>query len=133
MQNYSSAKPELLALEWAVTEKLRDYLLGSKFIIYTDNIPLAYIKKSMLQLAQIQWLSELALFDFDIKYRSGKLNQAADALSHHPRTENESFGNCENDGYETILYTVVCDDLSKVIRGEKLPLEIKRAVQTEIT
>ena len=29
MHNYSSAKLELLALKWAVTEKFRDYLLGS--------------------------------------------------------------------------------------------------------
>ena len=41
MCNYSSAKLELLALKWAVTKKFRDYLLGSKFNVYTDNIPLA--------------------------------------------------------------------------------------------
>ena len=35
-------------------------------------------------------------------------------------------------GYETISYAVVCDDLCEVIKGEKLLLEIKRAVQTEI-
>ena len=77
MHNYSSAKLELLALKWAVTEKFRDYLLGSKFTVYTDNNPLAYVKESKLGVAQIRWLSKLALFDFDIKYRSGKLNQAA--------------------------------------------------------
>ena len=31
MCNYSSAKLELLVLKWAVTEKFRDYLLGSQF------------------------------------------------------------------------------------------------------
>ena len=82
MQNYRSAKLELLALKWVVTEKLRDYLLGSKFTIYADNNPLAYMKESKLGAAQIRWLSELALFDFDIKYRLGKSNQAADTLSH---------------------------------------------------
>ena len=71
MQNYSSEKLELLALKWVVTEKLRDYLLGSKFTVYTNNNPLAYVKESMLGATQIQWLSELALFDFDIKYRTG--------------------------------------------------------------
>ena len=34
MHNYSSAKLELLALKWAVTEKFCDYLLGSKFHVY---------------------------------------------------------------------------------------------------
>ena len=114
-------------------EKPGEHLLGSKFTIFTDKIPLTYIKESKLGAAQIQWLSELGLSSFDIKYRSGKLNQAADALSHHPRSENKNFSNCESDGYETISYAVVFDDLSEVIRGEKLPLEIKRAVQTEIT
>ena len=66
MHNYSSAKLELLALKWAVTEKFRDYLLGSKFTVYTDNNPLAYIQTSMLGVSQICWLSELALFDFNI-------------------------------------------------------------------
>ena len=125
MWNYSSAKLELLALKLVVMEKLRDYLLGLKFTIYTDNNPLAYVKESKLGVAQSRWLSELALFNFDIKYRSGKLNQAADALNHHPKTENESFSNCESDRYKTISYAVVGNDPSEVIKGEKLPLELK--------
>ena len=131
MHNYSSVKLELLALKWAVTEKFRDYLLGSKFTVYTDNNPLAYVKESKLGVAQIRWLSKLALFDFDIKYRSGKSNQVADALSHCPMTD-EILSDTESDGYETISYAVMCDDLSEVIEGEKLPLDLKRAVQVEI-
>ena len=84
MHNYSSAKLELLALKWAVTEKFRDYLLGFKFTVYTDNNPLAYVQTSKLGASQICWLSKLALFNFNIIYRSGKTNQAADALSQHP-------------------------------------------------
>ena len=37
MKNYSSMKLELLALKWAVTEKFREYLLESEFMVYTDN------------------------------------------------------------------------------------------------
>ena len=48
MHNYSSAKLELLVLKWAVTEKFRDYLLGLKFTVYTDNNPLAYVQTSKL-------------------------------------------------------------------------------------
>ena len=70
------------------------------------------------------------LFLTDVKYRSGKLNQAADALSHCPKLENEDFSDCESDGNKTISYTVVCNDLPEVIKGEKLLLEIKRPVQT---
>ena len=131
MHNNSLAKLELMALKWAVTEKFRDYLLGSRFTEYTDNNPLAYVKKSKLGVAQIRLLSKLALFDFDIKCRSGKLNQAADALSHHPMTDNGILSDTESDGYKTISYDVMCDDLSEVIKGEKLPLDLKRAVQIE--
>ena len=60
MHNYSSAKLELLALKWLVTEKFRDYLLGSRFTVYTDNNPLAYVKESKLGAAQIRWLSKQA-------------------------------------------------------------------------
>ena len=66
MGNYSLAKLELLALKWSMTEKLWDYLLGSKFTMYMDNNPLAYVRESKLRVAQIRWISELALFDFDI-------------------------------------------------------------------
>ena len=81
MRNYSSAKLELLALKWAVCEKFKDYLIGSKFTVLTDNNPLTYICTSHLGAAQICWLSDLALFDFEIKYRARKSNQVADALS----------------------------------------------------
>ena len=62
MRDYSSAKIELMALKWSVCEKFKDYLLGSKFTIFTDNNPLVYVKTSKLGTAQIRWLSELALY-----------------------------------------------------------------------
>ena len=68
IDNYSSAKLELLVLKWAVTEKFPNYLLGSQFQVYMDNNPLAYVLESKLGASQIQWLSELALFNFTIKY-----------------------------------------------------------------
>ena len=53
MYNYNSAKLELLVLKWAVTEIFRDYLLGSRFQVYTDNNPLAYVMESKLVASQI--------------------------------------------------------------------------------
>ena len=61
------------------------------------------------------------------------MNQAADTLGHCPKTNNDNFSDNESDEYETISYTVVCNDLCKVIKGEKLPLHIKRVVQVEMT
>ena len=89
MLDYSSKEIELLALKWSVCKKFKDYLLGSKFTVYTDNNPLVYIKTSKLGAAQICWLSELALYDFDIVYRMGKSNLVADTLSRRPELGNQ--------------------------------------------
>ena len=94
MHNYSLCvitKLELLALKWSVCEKFRDYLIGSKFTVLTDNNPLTYVRTSCLGASQIRWLLDLALFDFDIKYRVGKSNQAADALSQRPANPDSSL------------------------------------------
>ena len=90
MRDYSSAKIELMVLKWSVCEKFKDYLLGSKFTVFTDNNPLCYIKSSKLGATQICWLSELTLHDFEIVYCSGKSNLVADALSHRPEVEEET-------------------------------------------
>ena len=90
MRDYSSAKIELMALKWSVCDKFKDYLLRSKFTVFTDNNPLCYIKSSKLGAAQILWLSELALYDFDIVYHSGKSSLVADALSRQPEVEEET-------------------------------------------
>ena len=113
MHNYSSAKLKLLVLKWAVTEKFRDYLLGSWFQVYTDNNPLTYVIESKLGALQIWWLSELALFNFVFKYWTGHSNRAADALSHHPFNPScdDSFTESEADSeeFEVISYSLVCE------------------------
>ena len=83
MRDYSSAKIELLALKWLICEKFKDYLLGSKFMVYTDNNPLVYVKSSKLGAVQIHWLSKLVLYNFNIVYHVGESNLFTDALSRH--------------------------------------------------
>uniref|UniRef100_A0A3B1IG97 Gypsy retrotransposon integrase-like protein 1 n=1 Tax=Astyanax mexicanus TaxID=7994 RepID=A0A3B1IG97_ASTMX len=81
MDNYSSMKLELLAVKWAVTEKYREYLLGNEVTILTDNNPLSHLQTAKLGATEQRWASQLASFNFKIKYRPGKSNQNADALS----------------------------------------------------
>ena len=81
MENYSTMKLELLALKWAVTDKFRDYLLGSTFTVFTDNNPLTYLKTAKLGAVELRWAAQLADFEFDIIHRTGKSNANADALS----------------------------------------------------
>ena len=110
MWDYSSAKIELMALKWSVCDKFKDYLLRSKSTVFTDNNPLCYIKSSKLGAAQIRWLSELTLYDFDIVYRSRKSNLVADALSHPPEveeeTEKEIPPESDDDEWITVSYQV---------------------------
>uniref|UniRef100_A0A3B1IT31 Gypsy retrotransposon integrase-like protein 1 n=1 Tax=Astyanax mexicanus TaxID=7994 RepID=A0A3B1IT31_ASTMX len=85
MVNYSSMKLEFLALKWAMTEKFREYLLGHKCVVFTDNNPLSYLQSAKLGATEHRWAAQLAAFDFQIKYRSGRSNKNADALSRqHP-------------------------------------------------
>ena len=120
-------------LKCLVTEKFTDYLLGSWFTAYADNNPLAYIKESKLGVAQIRWLSKLALFDFDIKCGMGKSNQAADALSCHPKSSVDMSSDRESEEeQETISYEVISDDLTEVIDGIKIPIELKKEIQKSI-
>ena len=80
--NYSSRKLELLALKWAVVDQFSDYLIGGKNIVYIDNNPLTYLNKQKKLLAiEQRWTNALAPFDLDIRYRSAKHNDDADALS----------------------------------------------------
>ena len=132
MHNYSSAKLELPALKWAVTKKFRDFLLGSKCTVYTDNNSLAYVQNSKLGVSQIHWLSELALFDFNIIYRSGKTYQAADALSQdpEPNCKLESDSDSDSDDPVVLSYATVCKIIEPVQGDIKIPLEIKKKHKT---
>ncbi|XP_060780518.1 uncharacterized protein LOC132888512 [Neoarius graeffei] len=81
MSNYSSMKLEFLALKWAMTEKFREYLLGQQCVVFTDNNPLSYLHSAKLGATEHRWAAQLAAFNFEIKYRSGRSNKNADALS----------------------------------------------------
>ncbi|KAL7844546.1 hypothetical protein SRHO_G00230850 [Serrasalmus rhombeus] len=83
MSNYSAMKLELLPLKRAVTEKFREYLLGTRFTVYTNHNPLSYLQSAKLGAVEQCWASQLALFNYEInlEYRSGTANGNADALS----------------------------------------------------
>lgn len=88
--NYSSFKLEFLALKWAVTEKFNEYLLGSRFTVFTDNNPLTHLQTVNLGSVEQRWTARLASYNFDVKFRAGKVNANADALSRKPLETHES-------------------------------------------
>ena len=94
-------------------------------------------------MSQIRWLSELALFNFTIKYQTGHSNRATDALSRHPfnpscnvDTESTDSDEVEVISYsatcnevETIPYSVVCEALDQCLSGSKIPEVLKQQAQ----
>ena len=133
MHDYSSAKIELMALKWSVCKKFKDYLLGSKFTVFTDNNPLVYVKTSKLGTAQIRWLSELALYNFDIIYQTGRSNLATDTLSCRPEAEGENHNQTcsDNDDEErqAISYSAICEKLQGIIGRVKVEHSLRERIQ----
>ena len=139
MHDYSSAKIELMALKWSVCNKFKDYLLDSKFTVFTDNNPLCYIKSSKLGAAQIHWLSELALYNFNIIYHTRKSNLVTDALSCRPEVnkEVEKEATPESDEDELIVVSYQVEDqgcissakfnqaISELVGGIKIDKKLK--------
>ena len=85
-QNYPPHKREFLALKWAMTDKFKDYLLGCRVTVVTDNNPLCYILKgAKLDATGHRWLAALSIFDFSLRYKKGSQHLDADGLSCRPQ------------------------------------------------
>ncbi|KAD6119714.1 hypothetical protein E3N88_10985 [Mikania micrantha] len=81
MQHQSAYVREMFVITHAIA-KWRQYLLGNKFHIITDQQSLRNLNDQVIQTPeQHKWLGKLLGYDFDILYRPGKNNGAADALS----------------------------------------------------
>ena len=80
-QTLTVNEKEVLALVFAV-QKWEQYLMGAHFIIRTDQKSLKWpLQQKISTPFQQFWLSKLMGFDYEIQYKNGKENLAADALS----------------------------------------------------
>ncbi|KAI3412628.1 Hydrolase_4 domain-containing protein [Psidium guajava] len=73
----------------------RHYLLGSKFVVRTDNVATSYFQtQKKLSPKQARWQDFLAEFDYVLEYKPGKANAVADALSRRAELASISRPDC---------------------------------------
>lgn len=112
-----SGKLEFLALKWAITEKFRDYLYyAPSFTVSTDNNPLTYIMSTAkLNATGHRWVAELFDYNFTIKYRAGKTNIDADALSRMPVDMEKYIEECVKE----VSPDVICASIQSIDADHK--------------
>ena len=80
-RRWPTHEKELYAIKHAL-EKWRCYLLGRPTVVYTDHCSLKYfLSQPTLTDKQIRWMEFINAFDLDIRYKPGKDNVVADAMS----------------------------------------------------
>lgn len=100
-----SGKLEFLALKWAVCEQFRDYLYyAPSFTVYTDNNPLTYVlSTAKLNATGLRWVAKLADYNFNIKYRPGRINNDADTLSRMPLDIDQYMPVCTEETSQEVI------------------------------
>jgi len=130
-KKYPAHKLEFLALKWAITEKFHDYLYGQKFSVLTDNNPLTYVlTTAKLDATGYRWLAQISAYDFSIRYRTGKTNVDADALSRLPIDNETVKAICHQDDREDVVLSLpvqvsAVESISKDSLSTVIPLDIK--------
>ncbi|KAJ9547082.1 hypothetical protein OSB04_019625 [Centaurea solstitialis] len=77
----SAYEREIMALVLSV-QHWRSYLLGTKFCVYMDQKSLRFLlEQRITNPGQQNWVAKLLGYQFDILYKPGRENRAADALS----------------------------------------------------
>ncbi|SAL95618.1 hypothetical protein, partial, partial [Absidia glauca] len=90
-RNYPAQERELFAILHAL-RTWRCFLDGAKYVVYTDHLPLKYLRDQKTPTARLtRWTNELELYDPDIQYKPGKEQVVPDALSRivQPSTPDE--------------------------------------------
>lgn len=130
---YHSSKLELMCIVWAMN-KLRQFLLGLRFVVYTDCQALVYLNSFKATNAQVaRWHDILQEFNFSVKYRPGIRMGHVDALSRAPIksvTENEIPVDLElQDRWDVCVLLTVEDKVRMCQTADEELSELTRAVE----
>ena len=75
---------EALRVVWSLCH-FRAYLWGHHTTLYTDQAPLSAMLRNRHPSEKLaRWSETIAEYDLEIRYRPGKFNQNANALSRSP-------------------------------------------------
>lgn len=138
-KTYSSTTLELLGLCFGITY-FREYLWRRKFTVFFDKISLQYYNNLKIPSARIARLTlKLLDFDFEIKYKKGKENKVADALSRNAINNINNIPNLTNSNENYInpslnIYDIkqkqendtFCANIKKALNNIVLPVNIQR-------
>ena len=80
-RNYAVIEREAFAVLLAL-RKYKEWIFRNKVILHSDHNPLTYLTASAPKSSKLmRWSLALAEFDIEFRYKAGKYNVAADALS----------------------------------------------------
>ena len=98
-----------MALKWAITEQFRDYLFHApSFTVYTDNNPLMYVMTTAkLNATGHRRVAALADFNFNIKYRPGRVHRDADFFSRMKTNINSVIDECTEKTRQEDIQTTI--------------------------
>ncbi len=104
--------------------------MEAKFQVQTDNNPLTYVlTTAKLDAVGHRWLAALSVYDFSLKYRPGRQNVDADALSRRPHgtVKDQEWMNIPSSGVRT-LCKLTCQEKTSCLASASRIVHIARRI-----
>ena len=104
-RRYGITELEALGVVWAL-KHFRAYLWGHTCTVYTDHAPVQSFLKSRHPSGKLaRWAEVVAEYDVEIRYRPGRVNSNADALSRSPLSAQAGCGDDSLDEVQVSMAT----------------------------
>ena len=108
-RRYSATDRELAALRWGIIT-FKCFLAGVAFVLVTDHKPLVYLNNMCSTKSRLmRTLEELAEYEFEVRYRPGIQNEAADFLSRLNDSDKRETGEVIDHKYLPKELNKICD------------------------